>query len=313
MCVGECKRARQGTCKNGVRAIDIAWRQCALCLKLFSQRAKGISTRFCSKSCELSAKTNCDRHHLRKWNESPFQFKISRETAAVMTGKVTERKTAACKECGSVKILGSKAQETFEKRGYVFCDEDCACLWKRRYYRTSVYEHNAKRKAESLRKKKISETNRLQRWRSCGWCWNVFCYKSKSSIYCSKACSYQAMLAKYVLERMRNADWSLAICRECNGEIPKHKGRRPNGFCSKRCGMKSVRRNQRHKRRSRERFGCNINIGVLMRKSKSKCAKCGVKCHLPTGKHSETQASIDHIVPLAKGGWHVWSNVQLLC
>jgi 5-methylcytosine-specific restriction endonuclease McrA len=35
--------------------------------------------------------------------------------------------------------------------------------------------------------------------------------------------------------------------------------------------------------------------------------------HQATGQHSETQATIDHVVPMSKGGLHVWGNVQCAC
>ena len=50
---------------------------------------------------------------------------------------------------------------------------------------------------------------------------------------------------------------------------------------------------------------------VAGRQGSMVCAICGIECD-PTGTFAN-RPTVDHIVPISKGGTHTWNNVQLVC
>jgi hypothetical protein len=56
----------------------------------------------------------------------------------------------------------------------------------------------------------------------------------------------------------------------------------------------------------------DINIKTVFDRDKWTCKMCGCKT-IQTNKILKNKATIDHIIPLSKGGVHSYSNVQTLC
>jgi 5-methylcytosine-specific restriction endonuclease McrA len=55
-----------------------------------------------------------------------------------------------------------------------------------------------------------------------------------------------------------------------------------------------------------------VSLKEQYRKFNAKCQICGVKVVL-SDVHDENRATVDHKIPLSKGGLHVEDNVQLAC
>ena len=109
---------------------------------------------------------------------------------------------------------------------------------------------------------------------------------------------------------------------------------RDSGFCSKECRdiraneLKKInkRKNksgQNHIRRVRK-FGGRYDRGITLRKAVDRygltCYLCGKPCdwndHTWSKYCGPTYPSIDHIIPLSKGGSHTWENIgvaHILC
>jgi len=72
-----------------------------------------------------------------------------------------------------------------------------------------------------------------------------------------------------------------------------------------------------HKRRAVQ-YGCKYDSSVtlesLIKRDGLRCAICGELCDLNDRQwtnYGPTFPTIDHIIPMSKGGGHIWSNVQI--
>lgn len=100
-----------------------------------------------------------------------------------------------------------------------------------------------------------------------------------------------------------------------------------NGVCSRECRDEKKRRKCRamHKgrkdthRHRAKKYGCEYDPGVTLKKLVARdgleCKICGQMCDWDDHSWSKYSGplypSIDHIVPMSKGGGHVWGNVQV--
>lgn len=102
---------------------------------------------------------------------------------------------------------------------------------------------------------------------------------------------------------------------------------RDSGYCSAECRdahtkerAKISHKGRRDGHRHRAvKYGCaydsSVTLAKLIKRDGLRCALCGEMCDLNDHSWSEYSGpkypSIDHIVPMSKGGGHVWSNVQI--
>lgn len=117
-------------------------------------------------------------------------------------------------------------------------------------------------------------------------------------------------------------------CRECGATF--HSEYENAAYCSPECRRKHVNRATaaRHKRnghagthRKRARnYGCaydpSVTLTRLIERDGLTCYICGKQCDpndLSWGSSGPNKPTLDHVVPLAKGGGHVWGNVKVCC
>lgn len=143
-------------------------------------------------------------------------------------------------------------------------------------------------------------------------------------------------LSDYQLSRRAILD-DIHVCKECGAEYTLReyiestgiKYYRDSGYCSYECRRKAIRRSGRmsrkirgvkdnHRQRARK-YGCvydpSVTLKKLIERDGLRCAICGGMCDPNDHTWSEytgpMSPSIDHIIPMAKGGGHEWDNVQI--
>lgn len=97
------------------------------------------------------------------------------------------------------------------------------------------------------------------------------------------------------------------ICRNCCG-LPEFEDRR----------VRHAYYGHNHHERA-IKYGCvydsSVTLKKLIKRDGLRCAICGEMCDLDDRSWSKysgpMRPSIDHIIPMAKGGGHIWSNVQV--
>ena len=123
------------------------------------------------------------------------------------------------------------------------------------------------------------------------------------------------------------------ICADCGRTFTRHqrmlhensystekRGRTPK-YCSSKCTERAARRTSRHNRRKLEETvgGDVIPLGDLINRDKGICQLCGEKVDINDGFFDSNgnfhvggrYPTVDHVIPLAKGGANTWDNVQI--
>lgn len=141
-------------------------------------------------------------------------------------------------------------------------------------------------------------------------------------------------LSAYQLSRQKLLD-DVHICKVCGNEYTLRdymnstgtKYYRDSGYCSAECRDAHAKatvkeshkgRQDSHRHRARK-FGCaydpSVKLDKLIERDGLRCAICGEMCDMNDRSWSKFSGplypSMDHIIPMAKGGGHTWDNVQV--
>lgn len=214
--------------------------------------------------------------------------------------------------------------------GYKYCSQQCADEARRIRNRERWREANPGWN---------DGTNKV-----CEWCGKSYEVKPKYASQ-SRFCSYECQQTWYSrqkghkpmeeylkeleqqkeerqirLEEKREQQLSNLKCIECGGIF---KGTSLHQkLCSTECGR--VRRNKQQRLCKDKRINDDNNIDkdisleTLYKRDRGICYICGGKCDF--GDHTQINGhftagpnypSIDHIIPIARGGMHAWDNVKL--
>jgi hypothetical protein len=102
-------------------------------------------------------------------------------------------------------------------------------------------------------------------------------------------------------------------CKACGAEWLNYSERMDADYCSP-CNAKRWRDDGRHKRRAWKANAANhevVSAEEVFKRDGYRCQICGTKTR---GKFPAlTSPSLDHIIPLSKGGEHSYLNVQCAC
>ena len=208
-----------------------------------------------------------------------------------------EERTFVCQHCGKTFI--NKRDRVGE--GEKYCSRKC------------FFAHIDEQKQERI-------ANTPQPIKTCPVCGKEFI--SSMSHICSDECRKQLARDKanaYTIKKNNELPLRKVNCFECGKEFEYHsefEGTRK--YCSTRCLHKATSRNNKHKRRQyiNNSYKETISMAVVMKRAHGKCEICGCKVHKHKGSqfgYDPTGATLDHIIPLSKGGTHTYDNIQLAC
>ena len=171
-------------------------------------------------------------------------------------------------------ICRNCGQEFDKVRGRnIFCSNRCGAL----YYGKIRTQERLEREAEQRQRKEMIETLKRE--------------------------LRELKKAQKELERYKP-------CKECGKVFKATNGRT---HCSEKC--KKASQNRAHDRRIRRNGKADYSISLkrLYKRDRGFCQICGKHLEFIEDVQSGDYPSIDHIIPLAKGGLHSWDNVQLAC
>jgi 5-methylcytosine-specific restriction endonuclease McrA/predicted nucleic acid-binding Zn ribbon protein len=132
-------------------------------------------------------------------------------------------------------------------------------------------------------------------------------------VYCSDECRKENARRESRASNSAKKQLKERSCKECGKMFVPEYGNKRRHYCSDACSRRQGRRNAKHTRRTRGKAvkGATVYRAKIYERDGWKCQICGKKVNrLLDGSHPMA-ASLDHIVPLSKGGRHEPSNVRL--
>lgn len=146
--------------------------------------------------------------------------------------------------------------------------------------------------------------------RQCIVCQKTYVPKQRNkSVFCSKICKYQNRSQSEKIQRL--ASKRDRICVGCRAHIPKN-ARADKKYCSEDCASKIRGRTMNVQRRIRtsEPISTFLRIDIYER-DKWICQICEKIVNPDLVFPDPLCASLDHVIPLSRGGTHQSNNVQL--
>lgn len=190
-----------------------------------------------------------------------------------------------CRKCGGV----------FERSFHIFrdvvngtwkCENECPlCKAKQKEERAKEKEHEARTKAE------------------------------QQAIKARELAAIKAKEKADLISRQTEKRLAIRVCRNCGKEYCiEATGYDSSKYCSELCCKRwnmRVKRDRRIRRMNNREHDNDITLEKLFDRDKGICRLCGKPCDRNDKTCGPNYPSIDHIIPISKGGKHVWDNVQL--
>lgn len=106
-------------------------------------------------------------------------------------------------------------------------------------------------------------------------------------------------------------------CEYCGRTFEQHYGRH---FCSKKCrnkhhNLREQRRKDTRTKRAKKNgnYDKSITLAKVYKHDHGVCYICGKHLILNDDYNRSDAPTIEHVVPICKGGTHTWNNVRLAC
>lgn len=239
--------------------------------------------KYCSHSCKTD-------HY------SAIKRKGAKELAQAVLDKNSKTAHFRCEQCGSLAtryLSGTNRRKGTRNR---FCSQVCRTAFNR-----------------TARERRQPPPPRL-----CPICSTVL---PKKAWYCSDGCKSAAQQISASEARRRRR----GTCRTCKRQFPFLAGNGPKVFCSTACRRaKKVEQKKKYRRRYGRKWRgiCRarslpyetINRIVVFERDRWTCQICGVKTPRRLLRSaSQRSPTLDHRIPISKGGGHLYTNVQCAC
>lgn len=158
--------------------------------------------------------------------------------------------------------------------------------------------------------RKMGEESRTQKKLICRECIKEKKQKEEQDKY--KRISIEQF--KKETKPVRNVQTMLKICPQCGELYYASKSR--TVYCSNVCYKKAfaqyINRNKDFRKRvSRTEESKSITLKALYKRDNGMCWLCGKPCDYTLDSNDNYYPSIDHVIPIAKGGKDKWDNVRL--
>jgi len=276
--------------------------ECLHCGEAFMRgMRKGQRAQFCSVKCRTyyfrerkePIEKSCPFCGHGFKTQDPKQVYCSRPCAS-KAQQVREgnrlRAECTCKRCGKTYVPRQMAYDTF-------CTRECAFAWHR--------QERAKRRMAS--RMSLAAKRSTVRTFQCVICGRDFQgdYRRYSRKFCSDTCNNRAYLQGRIIRQ----------CAVCEKDYRFGDQGTSTRFCSPLCQSEGYRQAKRESKRRRRAMKKGARCEPYKRRDIFErdgwtCKVCGEKVNRRTVAPHPKAPTIDHIVPLSKGGADAPDNVQ---
>lgn len=146
-------------------------------------------------------------------------------------------------------------------------------------------------------------------WKTCAGCGIPFQAKREGSYHCSTECAEHPK-APRLCECGRRLQPYVHRCDACRIEHDRARLQSAEYIANLRKSNRKVKATRRARYAGVVRVP--TSIGDVIEAHGCNCHLCGIRCDTTTS-HETNSATIDHIVPLALGGWHDLINLRVAC
>lgn len=320
---------------------------CKVCGEHFDYRSAGRPPLYCSEACKNKARLDksgyahvceiCGKSFIALQANRLYCSKACSGIAKITKSHYRSKHKKICAVCEKQfetiipdqQFCSSECASNSNRR-YNTCQQCGKPFWRRNAFRmkfcSDECRKNARRQETEERRQNRLVIEKTKYQRDCAECGEVFITVYPKKIYCSSACSHNANL------RMKREQWEKEYtprtfaCKECGNVVSTKCGDTRREFCCDTCEAVYYRRKEhqttRHKafcRESKQRREKQIAAGFvesvsyerLYERDHGICQICGMP--VPDDKFADDSwgGTIDHIVPLSRGGKHGQSNCQL--
>lgn len=235
------------------------------------------------------------------------------------------------KTCGRCKVDKPLTAEFFEPRGHSFRGTCRECRNERKLLGKEQYKFICKHCKEEYLAKEANRSTYCSRdcffadikagskpkkqppVTTCKICASNFQPHRLGVLFCSDDCRrerdrrksityYKLHLAADVVNEERSL-----TCRYCNDLFQTTRSNIV--YCSISCQKKASKSERRHRKRGQ--FVAPVYRNEIIKRDKGVCQICKTKVDMRVKAPHPLSASLDHIIPLSKGGTHEPANVQL--
>ena len=268
---------------------------CKACGKEFEYEAiGGRLKRYCSNECKKAGASKLASQRWRKKHPVPY----------VKPQKIKY----VCKECG----IEYERYASDDVRG-MFCSRECHMIWEHKHHKPwSKYRYKA---VSSIPLKWVYQC-------ICPECGKHFETDIESKKYCSQECARLGQLKKVHNLKAGKFVPQKRKCKWCNKEFSTTFENQRQVFCSTECckkyWLKQGVKNREERLRGAALVDFDISLSKLCERDKGICYICGKPVnwddHYSKNGYfiaGDMYPSIEHIIPISKGGEHSWSNVKL--
>ena len=252
------------------------------------------------------------RTHCKKCNKEFTPKQINNHN--VYCSRECYGKKPIIKKVCTCQVCGIEFKRLKRDRTGLYCSKSCSCksMWQKRYEENPQFKKNQ----EIVKLIKV-----LNRFQECIYCNQKFVITSQTTItgknrrtYCYEdACIKQhaSIKVREWAERNHNENREIITCKYCNREYLREYGEKNTTFCSDLC-LKRYHDQLRHLReRMSEKDIIELpNRFVIFKRDNHKCHICGKKIDMKLPHPHPMSATLDHVIPIARGGKHEAKNLK---
>lgn len=224
-----------------------------------------------------------------------------------------------CNYCGK-EFIGKR-----DKRYNIyFCSKECHTNYDRDNYKERFKSKNKKFDLIQY----VGKNEVIIACKNCGNRINTNSTNAMKKTYCIYCNKSNKLKRNLIINTLKYYDNQIALVDKLNESITK----KYEKVVLKDKQKEETRRNRRAREKRHEltrkrtaelngRVDNDIELSRLYKRDKGICYICGLKCDYKDFKYDDnnnfivgkTYPSIDHYIPISKGGTHSWDNVRLAC